>query len=294
MEIKNVCGVPMGGLPGETASMLVGSIFYDRQKLVKDAAKGEFNRTAAKELLDLQQRWSETTGNPACLDVIASTPEAMRRYLDFVLEHFSGPIMVDGSDADVKIAGIQHLAACGLSQRAIYNSISPETVLRELDAIASCDVKAAVILAVESTDFSVQAKIDLLGKEDGLIAKAKACAVEHCLVDPGVIDLPSIGTVKEVISAAKNLGCFAGTAPHNAVGTWAGLAEKFGTGFKPVATAVLNALPIAWGGDFVIYGPITLAPTIFPAVAMVDVILSQSLLERGKIPDSSHPMFKIA
>jgi tetrahydromethanopterin S-methyltransferase subunit H len=97
-----------------------------------------------------------------------------------------------------------------------------------------------------------------------------------------------------VIAAAKELGCFAGTAPHNAIGTWSGLSTKLGADFKPVATAVLNALPVAWGADFVIYGPLSLAPMVFPAVAMVDVILSQALLEQGKIPDSNHPMFKIA
>jgi len=53
-------------------------------------------------------------------------------------------------------------------------------------------------------------------------------------------------------------------------------------------------LPIAWGADFTIYGPLSLTPMVFPAVAMVDVVLSQSLLEQGKIPDSNHPMFKLA
>ncbi len=294
MGIKTVCGVSMGGLPGETPTLLVGSMFYDRQKLVNDAAAGTFDRVAAKILLDLQKKWSETTGNPACLDIIASTPEAMRHYLDFAIEHFDGPLMVDGSNAEVKIAGIRHLSECGMNQRAIYNSISPETVDSELEAIAACDIKTAVLLAVTSADFSAAAKIDLLTKTDGLISKANDCGVKHCLVDPGVIDLPSIGTVKAVIAAAKELGCFAGTAPHNAIGTWSGLSTKLGADFKPAATAVLNALPVAWGADFVIYGPLSLAPVVFPAVAMVDVILSQALLEQGKIPDSNHPMFKIA
>lgn len=294
MGIKTVCGVSMGGLPGETPALLVGSMFYDRQKLVNDAATGKFDRASAKRLLDLQKKWSETTGNPACLDIIASTPEAMRHYLDFAIEHFDGPLMVDGSNAEVKIAGIRHLSECGMNQRAIYNSISPETVDSELEAIAACDIKTAVLLAVTSADFSATAKIDLLRKKNGLISKANDCGVKHCLVDPGVIDLPSIGTVKAVIAAAKELGCFAGTAPHNAIGTWSGLNTKLGVDFKPAATAVLNALPVAWGADFVIYGPLSLAPVVFPAVAMVDVILSQELLEQGKIPDSNHPMFKIA
>lgn len=294
MRVRKVCGVPMGGQPGETASMLVGSIFYDRQALVKDAVKGEFDKTKAKALLDLQQRWSETTGNPACLDVFAASPLAMRRYLDFVIDHYAGPIMIDSSAPEVKIAGIRHMANCGLSRRAIYNSISVQSTPREFDAIASCKVKAAVVLAANSTDFSADAKIDLLFKEGGLIAKAEACGVENCLVDPGIIDLPSIGPVMEVVATAKKKGHFAGTAPYNAVSTWDGLIDKFGSSFVPVAAAVLETLPIAWGADFIIYGPIASAPTVFPAVAMVDSIMSQSLIEGGKIPENNFTMFRIA
>ena len=294
MNVKNVCGVPMGGLPGQSPALLVGSMFFDRQKLVKDAKTGRFDHTAAKELLKLQDKWSETTGNPACVDVIGSTPDAIRRYLDFIIEHFDGPIMVDGSDADVKIAGVRHMAQCNMIHRTIYNSISPETVEDEFEAIAECGVKSAVILAVSSTDFSTDGKIDLLEKPDGLIAKANACGIENCMVDPGVIDLLSVGTVKSVMAAVKEMGHFTGSAPHNAMGTWPGLNEKLGTDFRKPATAVLNALPIAWGADFVIYGPLNLAPVVFPAAAMVDVILSQALMEAGQVPDSSHPMFKIA
>lgn len=291
---RSVCNIPMGGVPGETASMLVGSIFYDRQKLVKDAAKGEFDKRAAKALLDLQHHWSEKTGNPACLDVFAASPIAIRRYLDFVIDHYDGPIMIDSSDPDVKIAGIRHLADCGLSARSIYNSISIKTTPREFDAIASCKVTAAVIMATSDNGFEAKDKIDLLFQEDGLIAKAESCGIVNCLVDPGVIDLPSLGPVMEVIWTVKEKGHLAGTAPYNAMSSWKGLMEKFGSEFLPVATAVLESLPIAWGADFIIYGPITSAPVAFPAVAMVDTIMSQILLEQGKVPGHNLTRFKIA
>lgn len=294
MALSDVCGVKLGGRPGERASLLVGSIFYDRHKVVTDAALGEFDQEAAAKLIGLQDHWSTITGNPACLDVIASTPAAMVRYLDFVVEQFDGPIMVDGSDAKVKIAGIEHLAERGLSGRAIYNSISPETNSAEWAAVASCGIKSAVILAVDPIDFSARAKLALLEGEDGLVGRARAAGVENLLVDTGVIDLPSVGLIQELMAAIKELGCLVGAAPHNAMGTWGGLNEKLGSSFRPAATAVLNALPIAWGGDFVLYGPLILAPTVFPAVAMTDTVLAQPLVEQGIIPDLDHPMFKIA
>jgi tetrahydromethanopterin S-methyltransferase subunit H len=64
VPLKQVCGVPMGGLPGEAPTLLVGSMFFDRQKLVHDASSGEFEEDSAKRLLDLQDHWAEKTGNP--------------------------------------------------------------------------------------------------------------------------------------------------------------------------------------------------------------------------------------
>jgi tetrahydromethanopterin S-methyltransferase subunit H len=294
VTVQYVCGVPMGGLPGETPTLLAGSMFFDRHKVVRDAHLGVFDEEAALSLLRLQDAWAEKTGNPACLDVIASTPQAMQRYLDFVAEHFSGPIMIDGSDAQVKIAGIEHMAAEGFSDRIIYNSITPGTSQKELDAIEACRVTAVVVLAVDPSDFSVEGKMRVLSDDFGLLLKVRAKGVQHFLVDPGVLDLLSVGVVRDVMERSQQMGYLAGTAPHNAIGTWKGMTSKFGHEFKSCATAVLNALPVAWGADFIIYGPIGLSPTVFPAVAMVDAILAQALLDQGKIPDANHPMFRIA
>ena len=87
----------MGGEAGTAPSLLAGSIFFDRQKLVTDPLAGRFDRAEAERLIEFQSRWSEITGNPCCIDVIASTPEAMRNYLDFITDVFSGPLMVDGT-----------------------------------------------------------------------------------------------------------------------------------------------------------------------------------------------------
>ncbi len=294
MGVRKVCGINMGGDLGETPALLAGSIFYDRQKIVTDPLTGQFDKSEAGKLIDLQSKWSEITGIPCCADVLASTPSAMKTYLDFVVENFAGPIMVDGTSSVVKIEGIRHMAAKGLSNRVIYNSISQESTKEEFEAIGKCGVKAAVVLLVESADFSAEGKIRMMTKEDGLIAKLKSEGVSDFLIDPGIIDLPSMGTAKEVMSKAKELGYLPGAAAHNAISTWSGLKAKIGDNFKKPATAVINALTVAWGGEFVIYGPMALADTVFPAVAMVEAALGQSMMERGKCPDLSHPLFKIA
>jgi tetrahydromethanopterin S-methyltransferase subunit H len=289
-----VAGVPLGGRRGLHPSLLVGSMFFDRQKLVKDHATGEFDRETALQLIELQRRYSELTGNPAALDVVASTPLAMQRYLDFVLEVFEGPIFVDGSRAEVRLAGIEYLAKQGAVERAVYNSISPESQASELEAIQTFGVKSAVLLAVDPVDLSLAGKTRLLKDPNGLLPRIRAAGVENVLVDPGIIDLPSVGVFLSLSDMVKELDCLMGGAPHNAFGTWSGLKNKFEASFKSVATAVINAMPLAWGADFVIYGPLPLAPIVFPAVAMVDTIMAQPLIDEGIIPTLDHPMFRIA
>jgi tetrahydromethanopterin S-methyltransferase subunit H len=294
VETRTVCGIPMGGEAGAAPSLLAGSIFFDRQRLVIDPLAGCFDRAEARRLIDFQSRWSEITGNPCCIDVIASTPEAMRNYLDFITEVFPGPLMIDGTSGEAKIAGIRYLAEKGLSPRVIYNSISLESTPAEFEAIGECGVTTVVVLLVESTDFSADGKIRMMTEKGGLIDRLMDRGVTDFLIDPGIIDLPSMGVAKEVMEKARQLGHLPGAAAHNAISTWGGLKSKIGKEFRKPATAVVNALTIAWGGTFVIYGPMALADSVFPAVAMVDAAMGQLCLEKGSCPEMSHPLFRLA
>ncbi len=294
MELKEVCGIKMGGEPGECPTLMIVSIFFDGHGIVKDSGKGDFDAVSASALIKEQGEWSLITGLPACIDIVASTTEAMEKYVEFVVGEFDGPVMIDGSDADVKIAGVKLMAKKGVAHRIIYNSISPETVQKELDAIKECGVKTAITLLVDSNDFTGAKKIDLMNSNNGPVAFATEHGIENIFIDPGVIDLPSVATAREIYGKANELGYYCGAGIHNAIGTWGGLQSKIGNSFKPAAIAVLNALSTAWNGDFVLYGPIGDARIVFPAVAMVDAVLAQGLLDKGKLPNMEHPLFKIA
>jgi tetrahydromethanopterin S-methyltransferase subunit H len=50
---------------------------------------------------------------------------------------------------------------------------------------------------------------------------------------------------------------------------------------------------VAVGADFVIYGPLKNAETIYPAVAMIDAAYSQQMIERRLRPRRDHPRFRI-
>jgi len=56
----------------------------------------------------------------------------------------------------------------------------------------------------------------------------------------------------------------------------------------------VNGLPIAIGADFVLYGPVSSAEYMFPAISLIDASYGQIMMEEGKRPSPSHPRFKIA
>ena len=100
-----ISGVSIGGSPNTRPMVLVGSIFYDKHSVVKDMAKGEFDRAETERQINLQDELSDKTGLPCALDVIASTPKSMERFLRFASEVSDKPLFMDGSTYDVRIAG---------------------------------------------------------------------------------------------------------------------------------------------------------------------------------------------
>ncbi|HOU71713.1 MAG TPA: tetrahydromethanopterin S-methyltransferase subunit H, partial [Methanothrix sp.] len=57
-SVVNLAGVRMGGQPGELASVLCGTIFYQGHKIVEDEERGLFDRAAAESLVSRQAELS--------------------------------------------------------------------------------------------------------------------------------------------------------------------------------------------------------------------------------------------
>ena len=102
-------GVKIGGVPGRYPTVLVSSIFYSKDKLVINEIKGEFDRKKAEDSLAMLADISGKTGNPTMLDVVASTPEAVLKYLEFLVDATEFPLIIDGSDSpEVNSAGLNY------------------------------------------------------------------------------------------------------------------------------------------------------------------------------------------
>jgi tetrahydromethanopterin S-methyltransferase subunit H len=287
-EIGNVT---VGGQPGVRPTVLIGTIFYHGHDILRDEDRGEFDTAKATELICAQEEFAERTGNPCMLDVVGATPAAIRRHLEFAASTTERPLLIDGTTAEVRLAGLEFVKHAGLSDRVVYNSIQPEVGDDELRAVRNAQVTCAILLTYYMNDFTARGRVTSVRE---LLPKLKAAGISRLLVDTCVLDMATLG---QALSAMFDIKCEwglpVGAGVHNAVSTWDGLKRKMGRQAYEPCLGSATAAAVAAGADFVLYGPIEDARFVFPAVAMIDTAWSQLAMERGQEVPKSHPRFRI-
>jgi tetrahydromethanopterin S-methyltransferase subunit H len=225
------------------------------------------------------------------LDVAGATPEAIRRHLEFAAVASAGPLLLDGTTVEVRLAGLEFVRRAGLSDRVVYNSIQPGIADDELRAIRDAGVTAAIVLTYYMQDFTAKGRVIAVRE---LLPRLKAAGMTRLLVDTCVLDLATLGQALGAIFDVKNeFGLPAGAGVHNAIATWSGLTTKMGPSAKEPCVGAAVAAAVAVGADFVLYGPIEDAQLVFPAVAMIDTALSQLAMDREQLVPKGHPRFRI-
>ena len=292
-KIYEIGGVKIGGLPGLNPTVLISSIFYNKDKLVIDASTGDFDRVRTEKVLSKLTSLTEKTANPTMLDVVASTPEAMTNYLQFLVDATEFPLIIDGSDIpEVNTAGLQYARDSGFIDRVILNSITPDVKDDFLEVVEDIGLQNVILLAFNTGSImSATKRVDVA---ENLIAKAKKIGIAKIMIDTGVLDLLSLGIACKTQQLLKNeYGFPVGNGAHNAYSTWKGLQEKFGKPAKEPALVGSNLIPAVLGADFVLVGPHKYAEIIYPSIAMVDVVLSGIYIEERKRPEKPHPRYLI-
>lgn len=295
-RIFDIAGIKIGGQPGEFPTVLIGSIFYDKHKIVKNERKGLFDEEKAEALINKQEEMSDKTGNPHIVDIVGSTPEAFTKYIEFVSNVTKNPFLVDSPHADVRLKAIKYCIEVGLQDRAIYNSIDENITTKEIRTLKELGVKTAIVLAFNSSDPRVEGRIKILtkrGEKKGLLDVAEEAGVTTVLVDTAVLDAPSIGTSARTVYRVKNeFGIPSGCAPSNAIYAWKTL-KKLGPYARTTCIAASHAFLPVMGADFMLYGPIKYAEMVFPACAMMDAFIGYDSRWRGTKPRKNHPLYKI-
>jgi tetrahydromethanopterin S-methyltransferase subunit H len=286
-------GLKIGGIPGLVPTVLINSIFYSKDKLVSDEKSGEFDKKATEEILNILASLSEKTGNPTMLDVVASTPNAMVNYLEFLVDQTEFPLLIDGSDSpEVNSAGLKYAKDSGFIDRVILNSLTPDTTEDFYTVVSESGLQSAILLTFNTE--SMLSATKRVQVADDLIVKSLNCGITNIIIDTGVLDLPSLGIACETQQLLKTkYGYPVGNGAHNAFSTWKGLVPKFGNLAKKPALAGTSLMTVSLGADFVLIGPYKDAPIVYPSVAMIDVALSGMLIEKRIRPEKPHPRYLI-
>jgi tetrahydromethanopterin S-methyltransferase subunit H len=291
-RIFDIAGIKLGGQPGQHPTVMIGSIFYHKDGTVKNEKIGQFNEGKAEELLKAEEEMSAKTGNPRIIDVCASYPHSIDKFIDFVADVVEGPFAIDGTTAEVRIAGVKYAEEVGLSNRIVYNSITPETKDAEILAIRAATIKSALLLTLNSTNPTITGRLHVI---DGLLKKAEKACIENTLIDTTVMDLPDPGPASKAVYLVKErYGLPAGCGSHNAIAMWH---KRRRLDYETYLTSsvVADTLPIAMGANFMVYGPIKNAPRIYVPIAVADAYVSYSVMqEYGTKPSTdNHPIFQI-
>ena len=298
-KIFEIEGIKVGGQPGELPTVLIGNLFYKGMPEVVDHKKGTFDEKSVLRWIRRAEELSERTGVPHLLDIMATYPEAMRRYVTFISEHSENVLLIDGANPETRVAGLETARELGLQDKTIFNAISPQISEEEIEAIRESGVTAAIVIAYNEMDFSPEGRTSALkgfGQQAGLIEIAEKAGIEKVLVDTMVFDVPSIAYAAEAIKLVKGeLGYPSGCSPANATYDWKRSQDKLLEKGFAAYNASAHSVAQFCGADFLIYGPIKQAKNMIPACAMNDAILAYYSARRLGIKPlvSDHPLYKI-
>ncbi|MFB6110407.1 MAG: hypothetical protein ABEJ60_05980 [Halodesulfurarchaeum sp.] len=292
-EVYDINGTKMGGQPGETPTLMVGSIFYKGDPVQEDPETGEFDEEAAKEAINEVEEYSERTGNPAAFDTIGDSPEALKKHIEFMADETDAPIFMDGPTPSIRSEAARFAGEIGIEDQIVYNSIESSTkqVDEEIEAIQESGINSAVLLSIDTTDMSIDGRRNAL---DENLEVAEEAGIDQPIVDPGIIDIPDSGYVAKIIHELKNeYGIPMGCAPHNEVIQWE-MNDPLVENSRQIRQAVANSVIEIMGADFNIYGPVHGAAEMYEVISTADAYVAYGAqMGEGRRADTDHPLFKI-
>jgi tetrahydromethanopterin S-methyltransferase subunit H len=293
--IVDIGGLRIGGRRGQLGTVIIPCLFNPRMKEVSDQRAGTFDKRKVKIHLERVRRISEKTGNPYMIDIMATTPEAIAKYIEFVSGELDElPFLFDAIDPVTRIAAAKYVKSAGLQSRAIWNSLSITSTEEEFKAVYENGILSVVAQAFDKRDPSPKGTLASLTSK-GLLTRIRSCKAKNILVDVPVFDIASMGASVDAISMVRSeLGLPVGCAPANATYQWREkrldlLRSNFGS-CHAAACAIMQFS----GASYIMMGPIGGAPRIFKACAMTDAMIAYEARTKGVRPLSQkHPIYMI-
>jgi len=268
-KVYDIGGVMVGGQPGEYPTALCASIFYMGDKLILDEAAGEFDKDKAYEVVDAMRKVCDGAGVPLIIDMIGGSPAAMANYVEWIAP--TGlPFFIDGTTPPVRMAGALKAAELGIEDRALFNSIGPETKEKEIEALRELPLKNCIVMTHNAKVPTFQGKFDIA---EECLEKADRAGFSQFIFDTAVLDLVEPGPCSKTIWMLKNhYGYPAGCSPtHIVIDRWKMGREKYGKlGYTVAKTSLATSIQMM-GADYFMYG--IKQHEIVPGMAMVDAAI---------------------
>lgn len=240
--------------------ILIGTIFYQNETLVDRKNPEIFNTQKAMKRIETHQSLSKKYKIPNLLEISATTPKSMIRYLEFYLDHFNPPFIL-GGNFESRVAGIEYLTENGIkSDQYIYNTISNLKNKKEIEIIQKHKLKSVVILILGSENMSsTQRYAYITGKSQpnnmSIIDGLRKIGIEKLWIDGGVVNLESLAHILETHQlVSTSLKLPVGTAPNLFLFQYSSprLNIKYHTRYRRASIMFIAT----WFSNFIFYGAI--------------------------------------
>ncbi len=276
-KLIRIGDVVVGGQPGENPPVLVGTIFYSGHSVV---IENGFDRKKAEELLLLQKEKSEEAGLSRMTNVYGNSADELIERMDFVVEVDDAPILLDSPNYKARVEAVNHAREVGLLDKVVYNSINITLNREEKEKLKEAGLKNALVLAHSVNERGIEDKIKCLEHDGalskGLIENTLEIGAKNIIIDTATTPLRqgAAFSISSILGIKSKFGYPVGCGIHNAVSAWDWIKNRKSKLLVDVAS---NVIPVIFGADFVLYGPIENARHVFDVVAFAEILIEENM-----------------
>jgi len=260
LKFYNYGDIKVGRGDFELPPLLIGTLFYQGQSFVNRKNSEIFDERKALKRINSQLSLSKQYKIPNLIEISATTPNAMVKYLEFYLGNFDPPFVL-GGNFESRVAGIEYLSEHGVKpDQYIYNTISNLKNKQELEILQKYKIQSTVVLILGSENMTSTQRYEYItGKNQpnnvSILDGLKSLGIEKIWIDGGVINLESLTHVLEtqqLVSTALQLPV--GTAPNLFLFQYSSprLNIKFHTRYRRASIMFIAT----WYSNFIFYGAI--------------------------------------
>ena len=240
--------------------VLIGTIFYQGQTIIDRKNPEIFDVEKAKKRISTQKALAKQYKIPDLIELNATTPSAMIKYLEFYLDNFEPPFVLGGT-FDERLAGIEYLKERGIGPKEyIYNTISNLKNKKEIDVIRENKIDSIVVLILGSENMTSTQRYSYITQKNqpynvSLIDGLSKLGVDKIWIDGGVITMESLAHILETQRLiSESLKLPVGTAPNLYLFKFSSprLNVRFHTRYRRASIMFIAS----WYSNFIFYGAI--------------------------------------